>query len=159
MTLDLQRKYRYSVSIVVKSTKITHKALVDEFTPPDLRAEPVTRQNAKLGQITLTGPRSYGEMSMRLALRIGSDSEASESQNLIAALEDLSLSDIDTCDITLTLNALKDAHDIASYRQLFSNCRLTGFKLDPLGRKDDSDFVHLEISLIPSKVLKVEVEG
>lgn len=154
-TLDLQRKYRYKIELKVNSTGVVHNALVDEFTPPERRAESITRQNKRLGQITLTGPVSYGEMTFRVALRIGSDAEASAVQNLIAALEDLHLADTDTCDIALTLATLQSAQDAASFTQTFSNCKLLSYKLDGLSRKADDDFVHIEIVLIPTHIDKV----
>ena len=155
MTVDLQRKYRYTINIRINSSDTSHTAQVDEFTPPDVRSEPVTRLNQKLGQIALAGPKTYGEMTFRLTLRIGE----SEVANLIDDLEDLQIDDTDTCEITLMSKAMVGGAEEVSYSQSFQNCRLTGYKLDPFSRKADDDFVHIEITLIPSKVGKVKKVG
>jgi len=150
MAVDLQRKYRYTVQITINSLDgvgTTHTAVVDEFTPSDVRREPVTRQNHSLGQLTLVGPATYTEMTLRLALRIGESTVS----DLIEALQELEDNDVDTCNVTLSTQVTSAGVEEVAYRQTFTNCRLTGFKLDAFNRKDDGDFVHAEITLIPEK--------
>lgn len=152
---DLQRKYRYKVAININADDGPgtpySEVPVDEFTPPDRRREPVTRQNRALGQISLVGLPSYGEMTIRLALRVVGDG-SNDTAALIADLEQLHASDTDTCLITLMTLADVDGGEQVSYEQTFSNCRLTGYKIDALNRKGDDDMLHVELTLMPSGV-------
>jgi hypothetical protein len=159
---DLQRKYKYKATFTINSSGTPHNEVpVDEFTPPDRRKEPVTRQNRKYGQIVLSAPTSYGEMTMRLALRITGDS-ANATASLISDLQSLADTDADTCNVYLNTIADVDGSEQVSYKQIYSNCRLTGFKVDSLNRHGDDEMLHIEMSLIPSHVSRIkgdQVEG
>lgn len=148
---DMQRRYKYRVSITTHHDNVTHSdVLADEFTSSDKRGDPVTRQNGKLGQISLVSPFTSSEITLRLALRI-TDSAANANAVLIDALQNLNFHDADTCDVlVVTLSNVAGAEQNA-YQQSFSNCRLTGYKFDVLDKKGDDDMLHIEISLMPSR--------
>lgn len=150
VTADLQRKYRYAVDININATGISHTQVpMDEFTPSAMRSEPVSSQNRKLGFFSLAARPTWSEATLRLALRSGSNSTA----ELIAALQIMRDSDDDTCDVTINLlDGIAIGDSLVNYKQHLSNCRVTGYKLDPLSRKADDDMVHLELTLIPSQV-------
>lgn len=156
VTTDLQRKYRYAATIKINSSGNLHTGVpVDEFTPPDRRAEAVTRQNRRLGPVVLTGPVSYGEMTVRLALRVA---DPNTTASLISDLQAMKDNDADTCDITLSLLAGIDPSEQVSHKQHYSNCKLTGYVIDALSRKGDDDMVHLQMTLMPSRVSRLQGE-
>ena len=150
---DLQRKYRYKVTFVTNHDGTPFSDVpVDEFTPPDRRREPVTRQNRSLGQITLIGPPAFGEMTLRMALRITSDDSSNSTAALLDALQSLHENDADTCDVVLmTLADVAGAEQIA-YKHAYHNCRVTSYKIESLNRRGDDDMLHVEVMLIPSSV-------
>ena len=162
MAVDIQRKFRYSVEIRLNAadgdsgTAYTD-VIVDEFTPSDVRNEAVSSQNQSLGQVSLTARSTYSEMTLRLALRI-TEGEVNRTYNLIKSLEDLRDTDYDTCNIILTTKVDVEGTEEVSYKQTFDACRVTGYKLDQLSRKGDDDFLHVDLTLMPSKVSKIIYE-
>jgi hypothetical protein len=156
MVLMGQLKYKYAATLTLPDgTQST--CVVDEFTPPDKKSEAVIRQSQKYGQLVLRGPVSYGEGMMRLALRVSTDGSVVENAALINGLYAVGDSDSDTIDISLMLNNLLSGQVDAevSYQQDYSYCKVTSLKMDPVNRKQDDDFVYLEVSFIPSKVSKL----
>ncbi len=152
-SIDLQKKFRYECQITINSSPdVILSPQIDEFTPSGVRTEAVTRQNRKMGQMTAVSPKTYDEVTFRLALRIG-DSTVSD---LVDAFEDLNDNDTDTCNIVLLTKAVIGGIEKTSYTQTFQNCRLTSYKLDNFGRKMDDDFVHIEIMVVPTKVFKTK---
>lgn len=150
---DIQRKYRYHVNLDFSNDDLPdqQQLLVDDFTPPEKRFEAVTSQNQGLGQVVLSGPVSYGEMTLRLALRIASEGTSSDQTVLLDSLQRLLESTVDTVDVTLILLE-KQKGTAASYRQSYQNCKLTGYRIDALGRNQDDDMLHVEVTLMPSRV-------
>ena len=159
MAIDLQRRFRYTVQITSDSfSEDFTNVAVDEFTPPDSKRDAVTSQNAALGQINLVGPATFSEMTLRLALRVTDGADINDVYVLIKSLEDLNDADLDTCDIVLSTTVDISGVQEVSYSQSYGSCRVTGYKLDQLGRKDDGDFLHIDLTLIPSSVGKVIYE-
>lgn len=155
---DMQRKYRYKVMITPNASGVPlQDIVVDEFTPPDKRFEPVTRQNQALGPIVLVGPPSYGEMTLRLALRV-TDSVANDTATVIATLQNLNLSDADTCDVLLSTLADAAGSEQVAYKHSYENCKVTGYRMEGLNRRGDDDMLHIELTMMPSRVRVVQGE-
>lgn len=156
--VDLQRKYRYEVQITVNSSGNSFFVIADEFTPPDKRMEPVMRQNRVLGHMVLTGPVTYGEMTLRTALRV-TDDVANNTATLIDALQNLNENVTDTCDVVVMTQAnAADGAVKTAYSQSFYACRLTGYKIDALNRHGDDEMLHIEMTLIPRRAELIQGE-
>lgn len=159
VTSDLQRKFKYSAIIKMNKSGGTsygggsgdNKILVDDFTPPSGRQEPIVRLNASIGSYAVSGLQVPGEVTLRIALRVQETTGSHAA--LLDDLQKLSNNDIDTCDITLQLLGNYGGNvNSVGYFHLFKDCVLTGFMLEPVGSRADDDMLHGEITVQPSKI-------
>jgi len=153
MAPDIQRKYAYQADFTFNhGYAASGSALIDELTPPEIKRDIVSRQNRKLGQIKLAGPATYGDLTLRIALKVGADAEATANQIFVQNLEEVSKFDADTVDVIVTMNNTHNALVSSSWTQSYLNCKIISVKLDSISRKDDGDFLHVELILSPQLV-------
>lgn len=148
ITVDHQRKYRFSAKVTTESG--SYDLDLDGFTFGSRRGEPITRYNQALGPISLVGPLSYGECTMKFTLKV-TDTDPNVYAQLITDLEALASSDYDTFSLSVFQKNMVGGSEEISYQTNYHFCRVVETKVDDLDSRGDDDLVHMTVSFIPGK--------